>query len=83
MSMTLKITHNHAMCMTSNYIRVMMSTESTPIYCDGCISIGVAYRSKIMSRLAINIYSPINLKKTFSTFFTELSPHYPRFGQFL
>ena len=33
------------------------------------MSIGEAYRSKIMSRFAINIYSPVNLKKTFSTFF--------------
>ena len=28
-----------------------------------------------MSRFAINIYSPVNLKKTFSTFFTELITH--------
>ena len=39
--------------------------------------------SKIMSRFTINIYSPVNLKKTFSIFFTELSTHYPTFGQFL
>ena len=60
-----------------------MSIKSTPIYCGGFISIGEAYRSKIMSGFAINIYSPVNLKKTFSTFFTELSTYYPTFGQFM
>ena len=32
-------------------------------------SVKLILRSKIMSRFAINIYSTVNLKKTFSTFF--------------
>ena len=39
-------------------------------------SVQLILRSKIMSRFAINIYSLVNLKKTFSTLFlTELSIH--------
>ena len=47
-------------------------------------SVKLILRCKIMSRFAINIYSPVNLKKTFSTFFLLNYQHiYPTFGQFL
>ena len=58
-------------CMTVHDVELYKGNDvkSTPIYCGGFISIGEAYRSKIISKFAINIYSPVNLKKTFSTFF--------------
>ena len=63
---TVEIGMNPCLCRTKSKGN---DVKSTPIYCGGFISIGEAYRSKIMSRFAINIYSPVNLKKTFSTLF--------------
>ena len=61
--------------MTSNYIRVLISSPHLYIVVALFPSVKFILRCKIMSRFAINIYSPVNLKKTFSTFFTELSTH--------
>ena len=36
------------------------------------LSVGEAYRSKIVFRFGINIYSPVKLKKIFSTSFAHL-----------